>query len=389
MSTHHLTEHAGTAADHDDFGGLHRDLAATRQAVAGLTAKRFSRRHMVRALGAVVPAAVAVGCGDKSSPTSPTSSTSSTDAALTGLTLSTGSISPSFSAATTTYTASVENAVAAATVTAVSSSSTATIKVNGTTVATGVPSASVALALGTTTITVAVTAADNSTTRTYTIAVTRSETVASSCTGQQKIPNETGGPYPGDGTNGPNVLIVSGVVRSDIRSSFGGMAGTAPGVPLTIILRLVSASTCQPLAGYAVYLWHCTRDGGYSLYTSGFTSQNYLRGIQEADASGQVTFQSIYPGCYSGRWPHIHFEVFPSVGASSSAANRVATSQIALPRAQNDEVYATAGYEASVRNQANVSLSSDNVFSDGYTLELATVTGNVATGYTAMLTVGI
>jgi protocatechuate 3,4-dioxygenase beta subunit len=234
---------------------------------------------------------------------------------------------------------------------------------------------------------VAVTAADNATTRTYTIVITRSDTVASSCTG--KIPNETGGPYPGDGTNGPNVLVMSGVVRSDIRSSFGGMSGTAPGVPLTVILRLVSATTCQPLAGYAVYLWHCTRDGGYSLYTSGFTNQNYLRGIQDADASGQVTFQTIYPGCYSGRWPHIHFEVFPSVSASSSAANRVATSQIALPKAQNDEVYATTGYEASIRNQANVSLSSDNVFSDGYSLELATVSGNVATGYTAMLTVAV
>jgi protocatechuate 3,4-dioxygenase beta subunit len=390
MNTPHLADHAGAPADHDDFGGLHRDLAATRQAVAGLTAKRFSRRHMVRALGVVVPAAVAVGCGDDASPTSPTSSTStSADATLAGLTLSTGSISPSFSAANTAYTAAVENAVASATVTAMSASSTATIKVNGTTVATGVPSAAVTLALGTTTITVAVTAADNATTRTYTIVVTRSDTVASSCTGQQRIPNETAGPYPGDGTNGPNVLVMSGVVRSDITSSFGGMSGVAPGVPLTIILRLVSASTCQPLAGYAVYLWHCTRDGGYSLYTSGFTSQNYLRGIQEADATGQATFQSIYPGCYSGRWPHIHFEVFPSLGASNSAGNKVATSQIALPRAQNDEVYATAGYESSVRNQANVSLSSDNVFGDGYSLELATVTGSVATGYTAMLTVAI
>ena len=389
MSTHHHAELAGAPADHDDFGGLHRDLAATRQAVAGLTAKQFSRRHMVRALGVIGSAAVAAGCGDNASPTSPTTSTSTTttDATLSGLALSTGTISPSFSAATMAYTASVDNAVTSATITAVSTSSTATIKVNGTTIATGVPSTAVALALGTNTITVAVTAADSSTTRTYTVVITRSDTVASSCTG--KIPNETGGPYPGDGTNGPNVLVMGGVVRNDIRSSFGGMSGTAPGVPLTIILRLVSASTCQPLAGYAVYLWHCTRDGGYSLYTSGFTNQNYLRGIQDADASGQVTFQSIYPGCYSGRWPHIHFEVFPSVGASSSAANRVATSQIALPRAQNDEVYATAGYESSVRNQAQVTLASDNVFSDGYSLELATVSGNVSSGYTAMLTVAI
>jgi protocatechuate 3,4-dioxygenase beta subunit len=183
--------------------------------------------------------------------------------------------------------------------------------------------------------------------------------------------------------------VMSGVVRTDITSSFGGMSGTAPGVPLTLIMTLVSATTCQPLAGYAIYAWHCTRDGAYSLYTSGVTNQNFLRGIQEADASGRVTFQTIYPGCYSGRWPHIHFEVFPSLGASSSAANRVATSQIALPIAQNNEVYATAGYESSARNQANITLASDNVFSDGYSLELATVSGSVAGGYTALLTVGI
>lgn len=368
-------------ADHDDFGGLHRDLTTM--------AKRVSRRNVVRALGIIGSAATLAGCGDDASPTAPTSTTttttSSTDATLAGLTLANGTLSPSFGASTMAYTVSVDNGVANTTVTAMAASSTATVKINGTTVASGVASA-VALALGSNTITVSVTAADNTTTRTYTIAVTRSTTVASSCTG---IPNETAGPYPGDGTNGPNVLIMGGVVRNDIRSSFGSMSGTADGIPLTIIVQLVSASTCAPLAGAAVYLWHCDRAGGYSLYSSGVTNQNYLRGIQTADANGQVTFLSIYPGCYAGRWPHIHFEVFPSLGASSSAGNKIATSQIALPRATNDLVYATTGYEASVRNQANVSLASDNVFSDGYQLELATVTGSTAGGFTATLTVGV
>ena len=57
-------------------------------------------------------------------------------------------------------------------------------------------------------------------------------------------------------------------------------------------------------------MWHCDRLGRYSLYGAGVTNQNYLRGTQEADASGNVTFTSIFPGCYSGRWPHIHFEVY-------------------------------------------------------------------------------
>src|SRR4051812_16412338 len=180
-----------------------------------------------------------------------------------------------------------------------------------------------------------------------------------------RVPEETAGPYPGDASNGPNVLNQTGVVRSDIRSSFAGLSGTADGVPLTIALSIVGASTCAPLAGYAVYLWHCDKPGRYSLYSSGVTNQNYLRGVQQADAAGKVTFTSIFPGCYSGRWPHIHFEVYRSLTAATSVSNRIATSQIALPKAACDLAYATAGYEASVTNLKQVSLATDNVFSDG------------------------
>ena len=167
------------------------------------------------------------------------------------------------------------------------------------------------------------------------------------------------------------------------------MSGTAAGVPLNIVLTIVSASTCSPLAGAAVYLWHCDREGRYSLYTQGVTNQNYLRGVQEADANGRVTFQSIYPGCYAGRWPHIHFEVYPNLSAATSVRNKTATSQIALPKTANDAVYATAGYEQSVRNAAQVTLTSDMVFSDGSSLELATITGTIAGGLTSTLTVAV
>jgi protocatechuate 3,4-dioxygenase beta subunit len=213
-----------------------------------------------------------------------------------------------------------------------------------------------------------------------------STTGGSTCT---KIPSETAGPFPGDGSNGANVLNQTGVVRSDIRSSFAGLSGSAAGVQLTIKLTLVSASTCAVLAGRAVYLWHCDALGRYSLYTSGVTNQNYLRGVQAADASGVVTFTSIYPGCYAGRWPHIHFEVYPTLASSTSVANKIATSQIALPKAANDLVYATSGYGSSASNASQISLASDNVFSDGAALELATVTGSVSTGLVASLTVAV
>lgn len=206
--------------------------------------------------------------------------------------------------------------------------------------------------------------------------------------GCDAIPEETGGPYPADGTNGPNVLSASGVVRSDIRSSFGALSGTAAGVATTITLTILNAkASCAPLSGYAVYLWHCTVDGKYSLYT--VEDQNYLRGVQETDANGQVTFTSIFPGCYSGRWPHIHFEVFSSLAGAMAGTGKVRTSQLALPKAACDTVYASAGYSASVSNFSSITLASDNVFGDGATLETPTATGSVAGGYTLALSLGV
>jgi protocatechuate 3,4-dioxygenase beta subunit len=224
-------------------------------------------------------------------------------------------------------------------------------------------------------------------TTTDTTGGTPGTTTGSACV--TKIPTETAGPYPGDSSNGPNVLNLTGVVRRDIRSSFAGLSGTAPGVPLDIELTLVSASTCAPLTDYAVYLWHCDRAGNYSLYSSAVTNQNYLRGVQAADVNGKVTFTSIFPGCYSGRWPHIHFEVYKSLSDATKVSNKIATSQIALPKAACDLVYATSGYSASVNNLKSISLATDNVFSDGASLELATCTGDATSGFTAALTVGV
>lgn len=206
-----------------------------------------------------------------------------------------------------------------------------------------------------------------------------------------EIPQETAGPFPGDGSNGPNVLEASGVVRRDITSSFGSASATAEGVPLTFTLTLLdNANGCTPMAGAAVYAWHCDRDGKYSLYDSSLTNENYLRGVQEADSNGQVTFTSIFPGAYSGRWPHIHFEVFESMNNATAAGQVLAVSQIALTQAACDDVYATAGYERSVTNMLRTTLQSDNVFGDdGGIYQLATMAGSAAAGYTAGLNVTI
>jgi protocatechuate 3,4-dioxygenase beta subunit len=203
------------------------------------------------------------------------------------------------------------------------------------------------------------------------------------------IPEETAGPYPGDGSNGPDVLAESGAVRSDITTSFGDYSGTAEGVPIAIEFELQDlANGCAPFAGAAVYAWHCTRDGEYSLYT--LPDQNYLRGAQSAGDDGVVRFTSIFPGCYSGRWPHVHFEVFPDLAAAGDDPNKVATSQIALPEDICSEVYATSGYESSLANLSRVSLASDNVFGDDEGVrQLGTITGSVADGLTVRLVVSV
>jgi protocatechuate 3,4-dioxygenase beta subunit len=209
------------------------------------------------------------------------------------------------------------------------------------------------------------------------------------------IPEETGGPYPGDGTNGNangavNALVLSGIVRSDIRTSVAGASGVAAGVPLTIRLKIENvAQGCAAATGATVYLWHCTREGGYSMYSSGIVGENYLRGVQVADSEGYVTFTTIFPGCYDGRMPHVHFEVYPSLNKASGAANRVKTSQFTFPLAIANEAYTSSGYVSSVSNLARMSFALDNVFSDGTALQMASVTGTVSQGYSAALTVGV
>lgn len=224
---------------------------------------------------------------------------------------------------------------------------------------------------------------------------TNTGSTGSTGTGCAVIPEETAGPYPGDGTNRnaggvANALTVSGIVRSDIRSSVGTGSARAAGIPLTIKLQLVNVGAgCATIPGSALYLWHCDRDGNYSMYATGLTSENYLRGVQAADADGVVTFTTIFPGCYAGRMPHVHFEVYRSLAAVTSAANKIKTSQFTFPTDVLNTVYATSAYASSARNLSGISYATDNVFNDGVTLQMGSLTGSITEGYTVTLTVGV
>jgi protocatechuate 3,4-dioxygenase beta subunit len=217
-----------------------------------------------------------------------------------------------------------------------------------------------------------------------------SSTTSAAADGVTEIADETAGPYPGDGSNGPNALAQSGIVRSDITKSFGDSAGTAAGVPTAIEMTLLDvAGGGKPLAGAAVYVWHCDRDGQYSMYDEAVAGENFLRGVQKSGADGKVTFKTVFPGAYAGRWPHVHFEVYESVDAATSSGSKLKTSQIALPAKACEQAYAAEGYEQSVQNLGQTSLDGDMVFSDGYAGQLATASGSVADGFVMKLNVGV
>lgn len=225
---------------------------------------------------------------------------------------------------------------------------------------------------------------------TSTTAGSTGTTAAASGASCTKLPTETAGPYPADGSNGPDVLTQSGVVRKDITTSFGSMSGSVTGVPLTMRFKVLNiAQGCTPYAGAAMYAWHASPDGKYSLYSQGVTNQNWLRGVQAADADGWVTFTTVFPGCYDGRWPHVHFEVYPTLAKATTPKNAALTSQLALPQDSCEKVYASSGYGSSASNLKRVSLARDMVFSDGWQTQLGTVTGDVSSGLTVTLNVPV
>ncbi|RYY53960.1 MAG: intradiol ring-cleavage dioxygenase [Chitinophagaceae bacterium] len=179
-------------------------------------------------------------------------------------------------------------------------------------------------------------------------------------------PTETAGPFP---TKTPSSLVTS-----DIRSD-------RTGVLLTVKLTINNlASGCSALAGAIVDIWHCDKDGNYSEYggsgmqSTNYTSVHFLRGRQLTDASGLVTFTTIYPGWYTGRAPHIHVHVYSASGTS------LLVTQIAFPTDVSDTVY-TSATQYYTKGKQGTSNASDNVFSDSLASQLATVSGSVDAGY--------
>jgi protocatechuate 3,4-dioxygenase beta subunit len=213
-----------------------------------------------------------------------------------------------------------------------------------------------------------------------------------------KLPAETNGPFPADGTNAKagatvNVLDKVGIIRADMRPSFDGVSDIAEGVQLDLEIRIVDVTNaCAPRAGLLVYLWQCDAAGTYSLYER--TASNNLRGAAITDAQGIARMTSIFPGCYNGRWPHIHFEVFASPEMAATGKQSLLVSQFAFEKSVCESVYAGhSAYAASPAALARLSLDSDMIFANNTKEQLAAqmlrLTGDVASGFIAKAVVGL
>lgn len=204
---------------------------------------------------------------------------------------------------------------------------------------------------------------------------TTSSTGTTDTGGCTAIPDETAGPYP-DKTG---MLNDDAFYRKDVTEG-------KPGLPLSVTFTVVNVNAgCAPVTDAAVEIWHCDKDGVYSEYTgqpgvsTDESSTTFMRGLQKTDASGQVTFDTIYPGWYAGRVTHIHVEIY--IGGAS-----VKTTQMAFPDDLTAKVYATSLY---TKGQSPMTNAADMVFSDGDAHQLATLTGDTTNGYAATLTLGI
>ena len=167
--------------------------------------------------------------------------------------------------------------------------------------------------------------------------------------------------------------------------------GTADGVPLTIELVVVDqAAGCAPLAGAAVYVWHCDREGLYSLYSEG-VDRRELPARRPGDRRRRTgALHEHLPGVLLGALAARPLRGVREPRRGRRAAKRASPRHsLRFPDDVCELVYATDGYAQSVENLSQVSLESDNVFGDGAELQLATVTGSVEDGLVAALQLGV
>jgi protocatechuate 3,4-dioxygenase beta subunit len=166
-----------------------------------------------------------------------------------------------------------------------------------------------------------------------------------------------------------------------------------PGLTLALYVTVLDATTCKPIAGADVEIWHADASGVYSGYSGSSppsgggghatpnNSKRYLRGHQKSDANGRVRFDTIYPGWYRGRTPHIHLKVH--VGGSV-----VHTGQLFFADATSRAVYRTSKYRS--HGLQDTTNRSDSIYAQaGGSKALVHLARRSAGGYNGSITVGV
>jgi protocatechuate 3,4-dioxygenase beta subunit len=174
-------------------------------------------------------------------------------------------------------------------------------------------------------------------------------------------PEMTEGPYYVEGDK----------VRRDITEG-------KPGAPLTLRLGVVDVSTCKPIRGAAVDVWHSDAGGVYSAVGDS-EGTTFLRGIQRTDGKGIAIFKTIYPGWYPGRTVHVHLKVY-------LGGNTIHTGQLFFPDALTDQVYRRSPY--SLRPDRSPRNAADSIFRNGGRRSLLKLARS-GSGYVGRITMGV
>ncbi len=176
-------------------------------------------------------------------------------------------------------------------------------------------------------------------------------------------PEMTQGPYYLDGDK----------LRRDIRES-------RPGTRLDLATTVVDVSTCKPIKGAAVDIWHADAGGTYSGFAQeGTAGDTFMRGIQRTSAKGLAAFTTVYPGWYSGRTVHIHVQV-------SLGGNVLHTGQLFFPESLTDAVYRRTPYNT--RPSRDTRNATDSIFRNGGSKSMLKLAKS-GSGYVARITMGI
>ncbi|KAI9990769.1 hypothetical protein PInf_018334 [Phytophthora infestans] len=137
------------------------------------------------------------------------------------------------------------------------------------------------------------------------------------------------------------------------------------GVSLTTIMKFVDVTTSQPVKNLWVSFWNSNADGVYSgvagAETDATTDATFLRGLVQTDMYGLATFNTVFPGHYTGRTPHLNILAqYNGTYLDNTTYNGGTTVHVGEIFFDQDLIAKVAATKAYLSNQQNLTLYSDD-----------------------------